>query len=266
MLWARFALGAGLFAWLSGSGAAFAGAWTLPAGKGQLILTSLASFAAGAFGSGSAREPAPDHQKFEAQALLEYGVTDRFTAIAMPSLQEIAIATPTAARRRGLGYSEFGGRYRVFEFGGWVASGQASVRIPGTNATSNPAALGYTDPEFDIRALIGTSFGLFGFPAFANIEAAHRVRGGRPPDELRADITFGVQASSRLLLLLQSYNVISEGAGAPPFASYAYAKLQVSAVYALTPSLSLQAGAVTTYTGHNALQENALVFGVWYRF
>ena len=48
--------------------------------------------------------------------------------------------------------------------------------------------------------------------------------------------------------------------------SYDYFKAQLSAVYALTPTWSVQGGAVTTYAGRNALQENGGVFGVWYRF
>ena len=42
--------------------------------------------------------------------------------------------------------------------------------------------------------------------------------------------------------------------------------LGISAVYALTPVLSLQAGAFTTYWGRNALQENGLVLGATYKF
>ena len=60
------------------------------------------------------RDPAatPRYNKFEFQTLFEYGVTDWFTVIVAPGLQHIDIAAPINARRTGLGYSEFGGRYR----------------------------------------------------------------------------------------------------------------------------------------------------------
>jgi hypothetical protein len=248
------------------SSPAFAGAWTLPAGDGQVIVTSLASFAEQAFGSARAMQPAARYRKLELQALIEYGLTNRLTAIAMPSLQSIDIAPPMDARRGGVGYSEFGARYRVWETNGWVFSGQASVRVPGTDDIANPAAIGYTDFEFDIRALAGTSFPLCGFPAFVDLQAAHRFRVGGPPDEFRADVTLGINVTQRLMLLAQSFNVISEGAGAPGFSSYDYFKLQLSAVYALTPALSLQLGGYATYAGRNALQEDALIFAAWYRF
>lgn len=66
--------------------------------------------------------------------------------------------------------------------------------------------------------------------------------------------------------MAQSFNVVSEGAGAAPFTSYDYYKLQLSAVYALSRRLPLQFGGFTTYAGHNARQENGVILGTWYRF
>jgi hypothetical protein len=103
-------------------------------------------------------------------------------------------------------------------------------------------------------------------PAFVDLQLAQRFRAGAPPDEFRFDATLGVQAAPRWLLLAQSLNVVSEGRGSPPFASYDYYKLQLSVVYALTPAVSLQAGGFTAFAGNNALQENGLIFGAWYRF
>jgi hypothetical protein len=67
-------------------------------------------------------------------------------------------------------------------------------------------------------------------------------------------------------LLAQSFNVTSEGAGTWGFGSFGYYKLQLSAVYAVTKSVSLQLGGYSTYWGRNALQENGLVVGAWYKF
>jgi Ca2+-binding RTX toxin-like protein len=247
---------------LAAPAAASAGAWTMPEGTGQVIATATTSTADRVFGLGAT----PRYDKTELQALIEYGFTDRFTGIFMPGLQHVGISAPIEAQRTGLGYTELGGRYRVLQGDAWVLSGQATVRVPGTNATSNPAAIGYTGVETDIRALLGYSFMLGAMPAFIDLQLAQRFRAGAPPDELRVDATFGVRPAPRWLLLAQSFNVISEGRGSPPFASYDYYKLQLSAVYALTPALSLQAGGFTTFAGSNALQENGLILGAWYRF
>jgi hypothetical protein len=210
----------------------------------------------------------PRYNKFEAQALIEYGITDRWTAIINPGLQRIDIAAPVSAERTGLGYTEFGARYGILQSPDWVVSGQATLRVPGTTDTSNPAAIGYTDVEADLRALLGHNFKLGNMQAFFDLEVAQRVRTAGYPSEFRTDATFGVQVLPQWLLLAQSFNVISEGAGNTVYdvGSYEYYKLQLSAVYSLTPTWEIQGGGYTTYAGRNALQENGLIFGVWHQF
>ena len=44
--------------------------------------------------------------------------------------------------------------------------------MPGTTDTSNPAAIGYTDVEADLRALLGHNFKLGDMPAFFDLEVA----------------------------------------------------------------------------------------------
>jgi protein XagA len=245
---------------------AFAGAWTLDAGTGELIITATAMQASDLFSSGSVLKSIPRYSKDEAQALIEYGVTNWFTAMFGSSLQHVDIAAPFSAERNGLGYTDIGGRAKIWSNDSWVVSAQATVRIPGTYDKTNPAAIGYTDPEIDIRGLVGYSFKAGTMPSFVDVEVAQRFRLGGPPDEFRADVTFGIRPIDKWLLLAQSFNVISEGAGTWGFGSFAYHKFQLSAVYELTPALSLQLGGYSTYWGRNALQENGLVVGAWYKF
>jgi protein XagA len=246
---------------------AWAGAWTLPQGTGQWLATLSASTSTNYFDGNGGVAPTPRYDKEELQALIEYGLTNRLTAILNPGLQNIDIAAPTSAERAGLGYTEFGARYGFFEEPNWVLSGQATLRIPGTNQASNPAAIGYTDVEADIRALLGHNFTVAEMLAFFDVEVAERVRTAGYPSEFRVDGTVGVKVFPRWLLLLQSFNVISEGAGNPIYGgSYDYSKLQLSAVYTLAPTWWLQGGGFTTYAGRDALQENGLIVGVWHQF
>ena len=183
-----------------------------------------------------------------------------------PSLQHVGIGEPMDARRTGLGFTDLGGRARIWRDGPWVLSAQTTIRVPGTFDDSNAAAIGYTEPEIDVRGLVGYSFVAGTWPAFLDVQVAHRFRFGGAPDEFRTDVTLGLQPFDRWLLLVESFNVISEGSGTWGYPSYDYSKLQLSAVYALTPALSLQLGGYTTYMGRNALQENGLVLGAWYKF
>ena len=245
---------------------AWAGAWTLPQDTGQLLATFTAATATTVF-TDSGLAGTPRYNKDELHALFEYGLTDRLTAIVDPGLQHVDIAAPTSAERTGLGYTEFGARYGFFQSPAWVVSGQTTLLIPGTLQIANPAAVGYTDVEADIRALLGHSFQFGSTPAFFDVEIAERLRTAGYPSEFRAEGTLGLRLLPRWLLLIQSFNVISESSGISIFGgSYDYEKLQLSAVYALTDVWSLQFGGYTTYAGHNALQENGLVSGVWRQF
>jgi hypothetical protein len=245
---------------------ALAGAWTLDAGTGALVFTGTAMQSNNAFDSGSRLRSIPRYSKEEAQVLIEYGVTNWFTAMFAPSLQRVDIGAPFNAQRSGLGYTDIGGRALLWSDASWVVSAQATFRIPGVFDKSNPAAIGYTDSEIELRGLAGYSFKVGTLPAFVDLEVAQRYRLGGPPDEFRTDITFGIRPAEKWLLLAQSFNVLSEGTGSWGFGSYAYHKFQLSAVYAVTPTLSLQLGGYSTYWGRNALQENGLVVGAWYKF
>lgn len=245
---------------------AFAGAWTLESGEGLAITSLTPSEARKVFDGKGDQQSGPRYSKTELETLFEYGVSNWFTAILAPSLQHISVGAPVDAHRTGLGYTDVGGRLLLLQRDSWVLSAQTTLRVPGSFDKLNPAAIGYTDPEVDVRGLLGYGFDAAGWPTFIDIQLAQRFRLGGPPDEFRADITLGTRPLPRWLLLLQSFNVISEGAGTLGFTSYSYEKLQLSAVYAVTPAMSVQLGGFTTFAGRNALQENGFVLSGWYKF
>lgn len=243
-----------------------AGAWTLDAGSGQAVVTATTSSAGQYFDGTRALQPAPRYNKFELQGLIEYGATDWLTLMVLPQLQHVDIAAPIDARRTGLGYTEFGGRAKLYDWDSWVFSVQATLRLPGTRDASNPAAFGYTDTEGDVRALLGRTFTIGALPAFIDLEAAERLRSAGAPDEFHADATFGIRPAPQWLLLAQSFNVMSQGAGSWGLPSYDYYKFQIGVVYQLTPAWALQAGGFTTFAGRNAIQENGILLGAWFKF
>jgi protein XagA len=245
----------------------WAGAWTLPDGTGQWLATLASSSATNYLEGSSGLMPTARYNKDELSALIEYGFTDQLTGIFNPGLQHIDIAAPTDAQRSGLGYTELGARYGFFQTPQWVASAQATLRIPGTFDTSNPAAVGYTDVEGDFRLLLGHNFYISGLSAFFDLEVAERARTAGAPSEFRVDGTLGVKIFPQWMLLAQSFNIVSEGEGAAIYGgSYDYFKLQLSAVYTIAPTWWVQGGGFTTYAGRNALQENGLLVAVGHQF
>jgi hypothetical protein len=247
-----------------GAQPAFAGAWTLNSGDGQVTFGALMSRANEAFDSGGHTQTTPRYRKIEAEALIEYGVTDRLTAMLGPGLQHIDIAAPASAARTGAGYTEFGARFRFLESKDWVFSVQGLMRAPGTADSGNPAAIGYTGKEFDARVLLGGNLNIAGLPAFVDVELAQRFRHDAA-NEFRADATLGIRIAPRWQIWAQSFTVIAESSR-PLVPNYDYSKLQLSAVYDLNKDWSTQVGAFATIFGRNALQENGLVAALCYRF
>ena len=159
--------------------AAFAGAWTLPEGTGQWLATLAAATSTGYFASGGLAST-PRYDKVEAQLLVEYGLTDRLTAIMQSGIAAYrhrradrcrsapVLATPNSARATASG---------KVKTGCCPARRHCGFRVPPT--PSNPAAIGYTDVEADFRALVGHNFMLGDMPAFFDFEAAQRQRAGR---------------------------------------------------------------------------------------
>jgi protein XagA len=246
--------------------AAGAGAWLMPEGHGQVAVIETVSAAGKAFDASGAPQSTPRYNKTEVQVLIEYGLSDWLTAMAIPSVQRVDIAAPINADRTGMGNSEIGARARVLQESNWVMSVQGTLRLPGSYDAGNPAAVGYTGFDVDLRALFGVSFALGGLPSFVDLQVAQRFRTGGPPSEARVDLTLGLRAAQQWLVLLQQFNVFSEGAGGALFPAYKYHKLQMSVIYDITPKWSLQGGAFTTFAGKSALQENGVLTGVWYRF
>jgi hypothetical protein len=244
----------------------FAAAWTLTAGDGQAITTISASRATLAFDSGRSLGKTTRYQKLDAQTLIEYGATDRLTAVLSSSFKEVEIGTSSDARTGDPDYVGLGARYRLAQRAGWVFSAQATIEFSARSGKGNAQPVDDTGTEIDVRGLIGHSFSLTRHPAFIDLQLAQRFRSGAEPSEVHVEATLGLRPNRRLLLLVQSFNVISEGAGAGGLASYEYYKFQPGAVYRITGRRSIEAAAFATVSGRNSIQENGATLGVWYDF
>ncbi|MFG1360690.1 hypothetical protein [Xanthobacter pseudotagetidis] len=253
---------------LSASKPAQAGAWTLPAGEGQVIVQTTAATSSQEFGPASDLLSSRPYEKAEVDLVFEYGAADWLTLIAAPQFLAVHLGAPGSASYAGPGYTSLGARVRLYESGSFVVSAQAVARISGTGSSQSAAAVGYEDGELDLRLLAGWSFMLLGKSAYFDLQAAQRQRSGPPPDEFHLDATLGIRVAERWQVLVQSFNVVSEGAGEGPYfgASYEYYKLQLGAAYDWSKTLTLQLSVVGTYFARNAPQENGLVLSAQYRF
>jgi protein XagA len=264
------ALSLAAVALLLASGHARGGAWTLPVGARQVIVTG--TFVSGdrLFDARGRLVPVPEYRKFELTPFAEFGVTDWLTAIASTSLLSVSAegyaGNPRTDRYTGPGYTELGARARLAEIGNTVLSAQSTVRLPGALDDNNRAEIGNTEPEFDGRLLGGIGFSLGAWPSFVDVQAAYRLRAGPLPNEARLDLTLGTRPLPGVLLLAQSFNVWGNGEWPGVYKRGQYHKLQGSVVVQLTPAWSAQLGLVGTVAGRNALRERGAILAAWAQF
>jgi len=242
---------------------ALAGAWTEPAGQGQIIETLFAWLGQG---PSSGAPAASRESKAEAQTYLEYGLADRLTFVGQLGVERYALSPPTRDVYTGFDYSGAGLRARVWSNDAWVFSLEASAFVSGAREATHSAQAGDTGPAADARALVGRNLTLFGLPAFFDGEAGYRLRTQGPPSEFHADLTLGVAWTAKAQILAQVFNTVSNGAGAPGFGAWEEHKGQLSLVYALDDKWSLQVGGFATLYRRNVNSEYGALVAVWRRF
>lgn len=243
--------------------AALAGAWTWPEGTGQAIL-SLA-MGEGDYGGWTGAGPARE-TRLESSLDLEYGLRDELTAFVQGGVEDYAIAAPVADAYRGLDYSAAGLRARLFSSQSLVWSVQGTALLPGARDPSRPAQAGNTGFDSDWRTLLGSSFVLGGLQSFADASLGYRTRADGPPDEWRADLTFGVHPRPDVTIMLQSFNSVSNGSHPPLFPAEQTMTVEPSLVYDFNKDWSVQFGMYATLRAINANRETGVVVALWRQF
>ncbi len=245
---------------------ASAGAFMQNKGQGQAILSTVIMEARHSFDKSGAVIPAAKTRKTEPSIFMDYGLQDWISVFAQGSYVNNQVGAPVNATYSGLGYLEFGSRIRILEAGSFILSAQSSIRLPGPSDHQNPAQIGNTGLETDNRLLAGKSFELGGLPAFSDLSIGYRTRAGLPANEWRSDITFGIKLLPQFMLLVQSFNAVSDGKGRFGFPNSSSSKLQLSAVYDFGQKWSGQLGGYTTIIGRNYNRETGAIIALWRKF
>ncbi|HWA30046.1 MAG TPA: hypothetical protein VG867_03055 [Rhizomicrobium sp.] len=244
---------------------AHAGAWTLPEGTGQIISLSAISEASRSYdGDGNATERISFRKSF-ISVYGEYGWNDWLTLVAVPEYADATSAVPNRVPEKARDFAFSGGaRVRLMDDIG-VLSMEALARSAGafeldTSYRQKPGE------DFEIRILYGTHFELFGRDGCFDIQVAQRWATGGRPDETPVDVSAMIDVGWKTQALLQTFNVVSEGSGDPPFGYYRYHKLSLSFVRPVWGKTSLQVGGFISPAGQNALKEQGFFLSLWTKF
>ena len=245
---------------------AAAGAWNRAAGEGLAIVDVTLGSGTDYFDGRGRLAPARAYTKGELAGYVEYGATDWLMLVARPSLDSIRIGAPDSGHVVGLGSTAAGAQLQALVFGPAVLAVQGTFSVPGTASRRNPAEVGNTAREGDLRILGGVGFRLGPYLAFLDAQQGYRIRSGGAASQWRSDLTFGLHPTERLLVLLQSFTVIPTGPGTAWLPSSQSSKVALTGVYDVTRAWSLQLGIFTTVYGRDALRDRGVSTGIWYRF
>jgi hypothetical protein len=239
--------------------AGLAGAWTQPKGHGQIITTVTVSRAQKSFNASGALQAAPHFRKEDYETYGEYGLTDRLTAILHWRVSSLH-SDPPSQNDSGLAEAEFGLRQRIYSNKRGVFSLQVSGFAPaGTVLTS-----GGFDGE--LRVLSGSNFNFWRRRGFLDSQVAYRLRANGFANEVRADLTVGLDVTPRWTAFVQSFNVMTVGQGRTNAFAGQESKVALSLVYRLSPKWSVQLGGLAVILGTNVPAERAVLSALWYRF
>jgi len=244
---------------------AFAGAWPQPAGQTSIIARFTVTGAKNAFDASGQMRGNADFEKVEVDTYLEHGWRESITLLAKPTLQHTIVG---AQRQTGLATIEAGARARLWEFEDdqSVLAAQTSLILPmREHDNQNPLITsGHTD--IDARLLYGVPGSLIGFPDFTDSQLAYRHRGGAAPDEIRLDMTYGVNVSPDWTLMGQSHTVATIGKARLPFQNFLSQKVQLSLRWEFASGRHIELGGIRTLSGMQTVRESGAFISVWTSF
>ena len=257
---------------MGSSSHAFAAAWTQEAGHSQFIYSHPYYNAGSFFDAGGHRQPQGTFVKHEENLYAEYGLRDGLTVGGSLSFNELRQKTPTGSiTATGFTDPELFIRKRLWRNDHSVFSLQPLVKVPlphGDGALS----LGTEQPDAELRALYGYGVEAGGLQHFADVEAAYRVRGGAPSDELHLDATLGLRPRPDILVLGQAFSTFSVNAPTNPAlnlascSDYDLVKLQLSAVKTFHERYAVQAGVFDNIAGKNTGAGGGAMISLWVSF
>jgi hypothetical protein len=149
---------------------------------------------------------------------------------------------------------------RIAQGKGGILSIQPRIDVPLLFDTDARPALGPIEADAEVRLLYGNGFPIAGTRGFLSASAGlSTIRAGN--DEIRYDLTVGVDVHPRLLVMGQAFNVaaLAEGGGI----AYSATKLGGSAVFKATPTLGILVGYYGGVSGKNTARERTVSVGLW---
>ncbi len=256
------------FALLAFPESAFAGAWNLPPGEGQIISTYNHSQADEAYSDIEGLDKTVEFTKREARVFYEHGLTRRLTGVVNAAHQTISYnGLQSSINFSDFDKTELGLRYEIKRREGLAVSVQGSY-ILGGGPPESILDIGGRKDSFELRGLWGQSKEFENYVIFFDAQAAIRARNTDRIEDWRTDLTLGWKDKKRWMALLQGYHTQRDSFGRDGFIVPVQkrTKLQASLVYEYKKNRLVQFGYLQTLDGRNIVKERAISLGTWIRY
>jgi hypothetical protein len=259
-------------------GMANAAAWPEPQGHAQIIFSASWFQSTSQYGSKGQISPYAANGLFNQYQVMPYmdvGLTSKTSLSLNPSLSHLLYKDKFGhASGGGFGDIEFSIRHQLASFeSGWLLSGQGTWKFPAYSVTRDPAP-GNHQQDFEGRFLAGRGGMLGRKPVFLDTGVGYRYRAGAPADQVRADVTAGIDVFRRATLMAQFFGIKGMRNGSPvrpnsnPNAQsdFDLYKGQGSVVFHVTDATALQLGWGNTIAGRNTGKGSTIVLALWRSF
>lgn len=276
---------------------AHAGAWLQKQGHGQLI-TSALYYRTDTFYDHNGDKIAGDpYSKTELNPYAEYGVTNWLTVGGNLLLADNSSSRSPFGTREDY-YSmqgEIFARVPLYENANQILSLQPLIKFPTRYAThdfdtgrsgdfnltlnkwdiikpNNLSEIFQGNYDTELSLLAGQNFTAYGYAHFIDAGVGYRYRGGPSRNQFRLNATLGTHIDERWTTLAQAF--YTRATEIPTTTAitqqteddYDLLKLQLSAVYALTDHVSLQAGGFVQPYARNSGTDGGVMSALWWNF
>ncbi len=239
-----------------------------PRTNGELFVITRADYFTANLSSGD--ETANIQDKFErldTNTYIEYGLTDSITIGGKVVYGTSWISRPTGMQSAaGFSEAQIFGQVGVFQTPSHVGSLRASVVRPSRFSAGARAELASSAYDLELAALYGRNIITGSTKVFSAADVGFRKRLGDAADQIRANITIGVEPSARWLFLAEVHSEFSLKNESADGADFDVTRLQPSIVWRFHEHWSLQAGLSEEIVGRNIDLGRTFFLGIWSRF
>ena len=256
----------------------YPGAWTQDARHGQWIMTFSYFETSRSYDSSGSVRKFQDNGSYRQAILnsyLEYGLSARSTLVLNGEADFLRYHNDYGRQEsNGLGNIEVAIRQRLNATKSpWAVSAQLAVSFPAYPDDRNPAP-GNHQQDIEARFMLGRGATAANRHVFWDAQAAYRSRFGAPADQIRFDVTGGIDVFPHVMLMGQIFNIWGMPNGDPldritnpnALSDFDLHKGQISLVFKTPRQTRIQLAWIQTLAGRNTGRGQTAVLAFWKDF